>query len=248
MRLIYYGPCTLYALTTVFTRPILLPCSSIPGAKRSHRDHITVWRWSDGNQQRHVAKQRIEDSCCAPRDDDDDDDGVRHREREDCKASRRWSVLDLASVRSLAGPSCSPVLICFLLLYPVDTARPLPLRLPSPLSSRPVSSVIPPKTKRGLRVARGLSCWLLPPPARMRTTLITLRPLPPRTTPSLPRSQPTMCFLRATPPAPWRWAGRKLTGTTDTVSVYRVLDERWMESGAEWSLSQQRACSRPTSS
>lgn len=60
----------------------------------------------------------------------------RDREKEDCEASRRWSALDLASVRSLAGPSCSPVLICFLLPSRLPT---VPLRRSLPRSSPPCS-------------------------------------------------------------------------------------------------------------
>lgn len=60
----------------------------------------------------------------------------RDREREDCEASRRWSALDLASVRSLAGPSCSPVLICFLLPSRLPT---VPLRRSLPRPSPPCS-------------------------------------------------------------------------------------------------------------
>lgn len=96
-------------------------------------------------------------------------------QREDCEASRRWSALDLASVRSLAGPSCSPVLICFL----------LPSRRPSGVPSTVPSSAIPPQTKRGVWVAPGLSSAgcrrsrrRRETPAaerrRMRTPLITL--------------------------------------------------------------------------
>lgn len=62
---------------------------------------------------------------------------------EDCEASRRWSALDLASVRSLAGPSCSPVLICFLL-----PSRHSP---PTPLAAVPSSAIPPPLLgKRGV--------------------------------------------------------------------------------------------------
>lgn len=71
----------------------------------------------------------------------------RDREREDCEASRRWSALDLASVRSLAGPSCSPVLICFLLPSRLPT---VPLRRSLPRPSPPCSG------KGGFQVAPGL--------------------------------------------------------------------------------------------
>lgn len=73
----------------------------------------------------------------------DTKNGENRREetgREDCEASRRWSALDLASVRSLAGPSCSPVLICFL----------LPSRLPSCVTlRRSLPRPSPPRSRKG---------------------------------------------------------------------------------------------------
>lgn len=92
--------------------------------------------------------------------------------REDCEASRRWSALDLASVRSLAGPSCSPVLICFL----------LPSRRPSRVSlRRSLPRPSPPRSRKGgfesppvLAAASCCRCNEKPERRRMRTLLITL--------------------------------------------------------------------------
>lgn len=127
---------------------------------------------------------------------DTKDDGTEEmrQERGDCEASRRWSALDLASVRSLAGPSCSPVLICFL----------LPLRhhpSSSPRDGPFLDHPLPPRSrKRGFRSPPVLAaasccrrcCETPERRRRMRTLLITLVVLyaPEEKTPSLCRYCP----------------------------------------------------------
>lgn len=103
------------------------------------------------------------------------ENGKNRREetgREDCEASRRWSALDLASVRSLAGPSCSPVLICFLLpsRHPSRVTLRRSLPRPSPPRSRKGGFESPPV----LAAASCCRCNEKPERRRMRTLLITL--------------------------------------------------------------------------
>lgn len=106
----------------------------------------------------------------------DTENGENRREetgREDCEASRRWSALDLASVRSLAGPSCSPVLICFLLpsRFPSRVTLRRSLPRPSPPRSRKGGFESPPVLAAAASCCR---CNEKPERRRMRTLLITL--------------------------------------------------------------------------
>lgn len=165
-----------------------------------------TWRvspWSRSNRLRYYRSVEIRDTIQTSRarqtialllDTKDDGTEEMRQERGDCEASRRWSALDLASVRSLAGPSCSPVLICFL----------LPLRhhpSSSPRDGPFLDHPLPPRSrKRGFRSPPVLAaasccrrcCETPERRRRMRTLLITLVVLyaPEEKTPSLCRYCP----------------------------------------------------------